>query len=86
MVTNWERYRSLAPAWVHQEPATYNYDAAPTDPAHGGKLTAEQATELIEALRLEVYVLRMYGNKSCTAMADEALEQKRQTGKGPWED
>lgn len=40
----------------------------------------------IERLRLEVEVLRDYGNKDCTAMADAALEQKRTTGKGPWED
>ncbi len=40
----------------------------------------------MERLRLEVEVLRIYGNKDCTAMADAALEQKQATGKGPWED
>ena len=44
------------------------------------------AADEIERLRLEVEVLRSYGNKDCTAMADAALEQKRTTGKGPWED
>jgi len=33
-----------------------------------------------------VEVLRMYGGKDCTAVADAALEQKRTTGKDTWED
>jgi len=44
------------------------------------------AASEIEHLRLEIEVLRDYGNKDCTAMADAALKQKRETGKGPWED
>jgi ABC-type phosphate transport system auxiliary subunit len=31
----------------------------------------------IERLREEVRVLRLYGNKDCTAMADEALKQEQ---------
>lgn len=50
-----------------------------------GMLLSIGAAE-IERLREEVRVLRSYGNKDCTAMADEALELKRTTGKGPWED
>ncbi len=30
---------------------TYDYDNAPTDPTHGGKMTAEQAAEEIRRLR-----------------------------------
>ncbi len=38
------------------QPATYNYDAAPTDPAHGGKMTAEQATERIAELEQAIHM------------------------------
>lgn len=42
--------------------------------------------DTIERLHQEIEVLRRYGNKDCTAMADAALEQKRETGKFPFED
>jgi hypothetical protein len=38
-------------------------------------VTAEKDKE-IERLREEVRVLRLYGNKDCTSMADEALKQE----------
>ena len=44
-------------------------------------MVIDSATELavlhdeIERLREEVRVLRLYGNKDCTAMADEALQE-----------
>lgn len=50
-----------------------------------GEMMREAADE-IERLRTEIEVLRHYGNKGCTAMADDALEQKRLTGKFPFED
>lgn len=36
-------------------------------------------------LHQEIDFLRRYGNKDCTGMADEALEEKRRTGKAPFE-
>jgi hypothetical protein len=49
-------------------------------------ITMRAAADEIERLRTEVMVLRHYGNKGCTGMADEALELKRTTGKFPFED
>lgn len=34
-------------------------------------------TETIESLREEIEVLRALGNKDCTAMADDALRERR---------
>ena len=36
---------------------TYDYDSAPTDPTHGGKMTAEQAGERIAWLEARVQEL-----------------------------
>lgn len=47
---------------------------------------AEYVIGIMDAKDQEIEVLRRYGNKDCTAMADAALEQKRETGKGPRED
>lgn len=41
----------------------YDYDRAPTDSRHGGKLTAEMATERIAELEAMVH--------NCKAMLDE---------------
>lgn len=37
--------------------------------------------EQVEALQQEIEILRQYGNKDCTAMADERLEELRKDGK-----
>ena len=42
----------------------------------GDYVEYEEAMAEIERLRREVDVLRIYGDKDCTAMADEALEEK----------
>jgi hypothetical protein len=47
-------------------PQPYAYAAA--------RLLREQHAE-IERLREEVRALRLYGNKDCTAMADEAMKK-----------
>jgi hypothetical protein len=47
-------------------------------PDNGARIRA--ATDQILRLRREVEVLRQYGNKDCTAMADEALEEERAGG------
>lgn len=36
---------------------------------------AMKANDYIDELEREVEVLRLYGNKDCTAMADEALQK-----------
>jgi hypothetical protein len=38
--------------------ARYDYDSAPTDPAHGGKMTADMARERIAALERRVVELQ----------------------------
>ena len=43
---------------------------------HAGLICHEAAAE-IERLREEVRVLRLYGNKDCTAMADEAMKERK---------
>lgn len=37
--------------------------------------------EQVKALQQEIEILRQYGNKDCTAMADEALEEIRKEAK-----
>lgn len=44
------------------------------------------AVERIAELEFEVMVLRMYGNKDCTAMADEQIAKKRAGEKCDFED
>ena len=48
------------------------YDVVMTDK----KIATLQAK--IDALKHEIYVLRQYGNKDCTAIADEVLELKQE--------
>lgn len=52
--------------------------APPFDTSYlpAGLLCHEAANE-IERLREEVQVLRLYGNKDCTAMADEAMKERK---------
>ena len=38
--------------------------------------TSKAACKHIKQLESEVYALRLYGNKDCTAMADEALSKE----------
>jgi hypothetical protein len=59
---------------------------SPTAPLYGPAALMREAAGEIERLRSEVDVLRRYGNKDCTAMADAAIETKRRTGKYPFED
>jgi hypothetical protein len=40
-------------------------------------LTVARMAELIHKLRQEVETLRQYGNKDCTAMADEVLTENK---------
>ena len=47
---------------IKQEPEAKNW------PSHIGPVGL-----VIERLQLEISILRIYGNKDCTAMADEAL-------------
>jgi hypothetical protein len=44
--------------------------------AHFAALVTAEKDKEIERLREEVRVLRLYGNKDCTSMADEALKQE----------
>jgi hypothetical protein len=44
---------------------------------HGPAIIREELAAEIRNLREEVEVLRRYGNKDCTAMADEALRAAR---------
>ena len=47
--------------WTHKENLmAYDYDNAPTDPAHGGKLTAEMARERIAELEAALRATRDY--------------------------
>lgn len=48
--------------------------------------TLNAAEARIAELEFEVMVLRMYGNKDCTAMADEQIAKKRAGQKCDFED
>lgn len=48
--------------------------------------TLEMVAGVLAQKDTEIDVLRRYGNKNCTAMADAALQEKRDTGKFPFED
>ena len=37
----------------------------------------QEANERIKRLEREVYALRLYGNRDCTAMADQALKEAK---------
>jgi hypothetical protein len=39
--------------------------------------TSKAACKHIKQLESEVYALRLYGNKDCTAMADQALKEAK---------
>jgi len=39
--------------------------------------TSKAACKHIKRLESEVYALRLYGNRDCTAMADQALKEGR---------
>lgn len=54
--------------------------------AEAGFCVCKADAEKLLRLHQEVDVLRRYGNKDCTAMADAALEEKETTGKFPFED
>jgi hypothetical protein len=55
-------------------------------PGAGVMTLADDAAARIAELEFEVMVLRMYGNKSCTAMADDQIEKKRSGLKCDFED
>jgi hypothetical protein len=52
------------------------YSRRAVTPAHFAALVTAEKDKEIERLREEVRVLRLYGNKDCTSMADEALKQE----------
>ena len=59
------------------ELATTALGLEPVDVESQARTVARYAADRIEELEEEVEVLRLYGNKSCTAMADEELERRR---------
>jgi len=48
----------------------------------GGANTADQAADEIDRLEQEVEILRLYGNKDCTSMADLELKRLRSQSSG----
>ena len=59
---------------------SWDYDNAPTDPAHGGKLTAEQACARIDELELalvDLYNLCMAKGWGTSPMVREMLAARR---------
>lgn len=51
-----------------------------------GCITTDDLRQRIAELEFEVEALRRYGNKDCTAMADEQIAIKRAGGKCEFED
>lgn len=55
----------------------YKSDVYPSDLERFHNIAVAEKNKEIERLREEVRVLRLYGNKDCTSMADEVLKQEQ---------
>jgi len=53
------------------------YAWVPADFSRGIERQRNEAHARIKELELEIETLRQYGNKDCTAMADEAINTRR---------